>query len=421
MREFERAVAAALGPLRRERLLVTVSGGGDSVALLRALHALGVDVVAAHCNFHLRGAESDRDQAAVEELCRGLGVPLEVVHFDVAASRLAGESDEMTCRRLRYGWFDELSARRGCARTVTGHNADDNAETLLLNLMRGSGVRGLRGMLPDTGRVLRPLLSLSRRDITGYLDALGQGYVTDSTNLESDYRRNFVRLEVLPLLESRWPGARTALQRTLGCLRADERIVRRALGDALAQVRGGVLPMDTIRDFADPATLLLEYTAPHGGTPEMALEMARALGAPRGQRWALDACEAVLLADGLHIDSTAGEPAPLVCERVEMTPAATQEMRRRGCEHVLWLPRPLSDYVVRPARPGDRMSPLGMKGSRLLSDIMKEARVPVSHRQRLRVVEDPATGRIIWLEGLRRSRHQLVDGPVAWRVTSIDN
>ncbi len=403
----------------QSRLLVTISGGADSVALLRSLQAIGVDIVAAHCNFHLRGDESNRDEAFTRNLCETLNIPLEVTHFDVEAARLEGESDEMTCRRLRYEWFDILVKRYECARIVTGHNADDNAETLLLNLLRGSGLRGLRGMLPDTGRILRPLLTCSRADIIAYLKTLKQDYVTDSTNLTTDYRRNFIRHEVLPLLESRWPGTRSALQRTLLALRGQELIVEAAIQQALSTSRENKLPLKTINNFADPTTLLLSYIAPLQGTPELAQSMAKAATAPNGQRWQLaDGITAIMLNDGLHIDRTEIPLPPLTCTCVEMNDETRRIMRRPGLPVEVWLPRPLDNYTVRYPQPGDRIAPLGMKGTQLLSDIMKDARVPASKRQQLRVIVDPENGEIIWLEGLKRSRHQLVTGRVAYRVTS---
>lgn len=401
------------------RLLVTVSGGADSVALLRSLHAIGADIVAAHCNFHLRGAESNRDEEFTRNLCESLGVPLEVIHFNVAQAQLDGESDEMTCRRLRYEWFDILVKRYDCARIVTGHNADDNAETLLLNLLRGSGLRGLRGMLADTGRILRPLLTCSRADIIAYLTALGQHYVTDSTNLTTDYRRNFIRHEVLPLLESRWTGARAALQRTLTALRGQELIVEKAIKQALATATDTLLPLETITGFADPVTLILEYILPLQGTPELAVSMAQAAVAPNGQRWHLsEGITAVMLNDGLHIDRPDSELQPLHCYRIEMNDATKRLMRRPGPPIEVWLPHPLETYTVRHPLPGDRIAPLGMKGTQLLSDIMKDARIPDSRRRSLRVIADSESGEIIWLEGLKRSRHHLVTGKVAYRITT---
>ncbi|MDE5877772.1 MAG: tRNA lysidine(34) synthetase TilS [Muribaculaceae bacterium] len=420
VRYLLRAVKQCVTTLHGQpRLLIAVSGGADSVALLRSLHAIGADIIAAHCNFHLRGAESNRDEEFTRRLCKSLGVPLEVTHFDVGASRLNGESDEMTCRRLRYDWFDTLLQHHKCARIVTGHNADDNAETLLLNLLRGSGLKGLRGMLPDTGHILRPLLTCSRADIIAYLTDLAQDYVTDSTNLTTDYRRNFIRHEVLPLLESRWPGTRSALQRTLTALRGQEIIVDTAVNQALSKATDTMLPLGLINGFADSTTLLLSYITPFQGTPEIAQSMAKAAAVPNGQRWQLpDGITAIMLKDGLHIDRPDDKPSSLICTRVEMNEQNRQLMRRPGPPVEVWLPRPLDTYLIRFPQPGDRIASLGMKGTQLLSDIMKDAHLPDSRRRQLHVIVDPEDNEIIWLEGLKRSRHQLVKSDIAYRVTA---
>ena len=146
-----------------EAYLVAVSGGADSVVLLRVMLALGFSCKVAHCNFHLRGEESLRDERFVTALCRDLGVECIVTHFDVPAyERKHGVSTEMACRELRYAWFRELMREHSLDAVVVAHHSDDNVETLFLNLMRGSGIAGLTAMRPVSGDVRRPLLGVSR-------------------------------------------------------------------------------------------------------------------------------------------------------------------------------------------------------------------------------------------------------------------
>ena len=147
-----------------DKVLVALSGGADSVALLRLLQASGYDCEAAHCNFHLRGAESDRDEAFVRQLCVKQQVPLHTVHFDTA--RTAEErhiSIEMAARELRYGWFEEIRQKINADAIAVAHHQDDSVETLLLNLIRGTGINGLRGIRPKNGHIVRPLLCLERK------------------------------------------------------------------------------------------------------------------------------------------------------------------------------------------------------------------------------------------------------------------
>jgi len=184
-------------------VLVAVSGGADSVSLLDVLLRAGYNCVAAHCNFALRGAESDRDEAFVRNLCAEWNVPLEVVRFDtVAYARTHNTSIEVAARELRYAWFDEVAKQHVCQAVAVAHHQNDQAETILLNLRRGTGIRGLAGMRPKSTNpmvpnglpIVRPLLCTTRDYIEHYLrDKRHLTWVTDSTNSDTTITRNAVR------------------------------------------------------------------------------------------------------------------------------------------------------------------------------------------------------------------------------------
>jgi len=184
-------------------VLVAVSGGADSVSLLDVLMRAGYDCIAVHCNFHLRGTESDRDEMFVRDLCKELNVPLEVQHFDTLAySREKHVSMEVAARELRYTWFDQMAREKGCQAIAVGHHQNDQAETILLNLKRGAGLRGLAGMrpksanpmAPDSVPIVRPLLCTTRDYIEHYLrDKRHLNWVIDSTNKDLTISRNAVR------------------------------------------------------------------------------------------------------------------------------------------------------------------------------------------------------------------------------------
>lgn len=270
--------------------IVGLSGGADSVALLYMLRNIGVRVRAVHCNFHLRGAESDRDMNFCIELCRGLDVPLDIVHFDVPEYQTTHNvSLEVACRELRYEYFHRMLQETGFDRIAVAHHADDNIETLFLNLFRGCGIDGLRGMLPDANNVVRPLLHVTRAEILQYLDVIGQTYVTDSTNLQSDYRRNFIRNELLPLIESQWAGARKAITSTISNLRSDSE----ALGMLSARELGSlqdpsVLPYNMLQESAAPQWLLHKWLTRYGTKSNIAREIIAAFadGRPEtGKQW----------------------------------------------------------------------------------------------------------------------------------------
>ena len=184
-------------------VLVAISGGADSTALLDVLLRAGYKCIAAHCNFHLRGTESDRDEAFVREFCGEKNVPLEVKDFDTLSyARAQHVSMEVAARELRYRWFDEVAREKGCQAVAVAHHQNDQAETILLNLKRGTGLRGLAGMRPISANpmspegvpVVRPLLCTTRDYIEHYLrDKRQLNWITDSTNSDLTISRNAVR------------------------------------------------------------------------------------------------------------------------------------------------------------------------------------------------------------------------------------
>lgn len=274
-------------------------------------------LLALHCNFHLRGEESERDRIFAEKACQELNsryqsatsgqrplVQLLVKEFDTIAycseKRL---SIEAGARELRHRWFKEICDGEH-ALLATGHNADDNAETMLLNMLRGSGARGLRGMLPRDRHIVRPLLRIHRRDILTYLEEENISFVTDSTNLSTDYRRNFLRHEVLPLLRSRWAGADTAIDSTISCLADDSAVVEKAIADSLAEGTDLFLPWSSVKNFAAPRLLILRFIAPYGGTRDIAAEIASHIEHPRfGARWKIPASKMPVLRLHPHLNA----------------------------------------------------------------------------------------------------------------------
>ena len=208
--------------LTGRRVLAAVSGGADSAALLCCLHALGCDVAAAHLNHCLRGSESDRDEAFVRALCEKLGVPLTVERADVSAYALEQRlGAEEAARRLRYGFLERTADAVGADWIATAHTADDNLETVLFHLIRGTGAQGMAGIPPRRGRIHRPLLQATREEVEAYLAALGQDYITDSSNLSDRYTRNRIRHHVVPALREIAPHAARSVLRMSEQVRAD--------------------------------------------------------------------------------------------------------------------------------------------------------------------------------------------------------
>lgn len=427
--EFERRVRASIPASvdSGSRLLLGISGGADSVALLRSLIALRMKINAVHCNFHLRGKESTRDEMFVRRLCETLDVPLIVKHFDTDAHiRRNGGSVEMACRDLRYAFFREEQCRTGCIRIAVAHNADDNAETFMLALMRGAGLKGLKAMTADTGEILRPLIHTPRKDIEKYLESLGQPFITDSTNLQCDFNRNFVRLKVLPLLHTRWPEARGSISTSISNLAADFRLLSGFLDEICEKSQ---LPYSAANASPAPESLIFHFIRERGGSRSQATEMARSARKPsKGARWTLSPrYDAVCGRDGFEIiDKSLPTAEPrLISERLPVSDSTLRLIKAPDGNRTLYLPDNPDGYLLRLRRDGDFIRPLGMKGKSRVSDIVKDAKLNAEEARGVFVLEHIQTKEVIWIPGLKRSRCRLVDlsspPPEIFRLRLEDN
>ncbi|MDE6424670.1 MAG: tRNA lysidine(34) synthetase TilS [Ruminococcus sp.] len=222
-----------------DTVICGLSGGADSVCLLVVLmeisRKIGFSVNALHVNHCLRGAESDRDENFCRELCRKLNIPFTAVSCNVKAfAEENGLSTEESARKLRYEIFSENSAG---AKIATAHNANDNLETVVFNLARGSALKGLSGIPPVRNNIIRPLLVVSRPEIEEYLRNIGQNYVTDSTNLSDDYTRNKIRHQVLPVLAGINPSLIETSVNSIDAVRSENSMIEEHTEKALSECR----------------------------------------------------------------------------------------------------------------------------------------------------------------------------------------
>ena len=434
-------------------LLLAVSGGVDSMCMAQLSLALSdsLRLAVAHCNFHLRSDESDGDEALVRRWASDHGIAFHVNHFDTEAyARERGVSIEMAARELRYTWFAGLCADHGYDAVCVAHNADDNAETLMLNLLRGSGMSGLSGMseissLPySDGRylLLRPLLTFTRKQIEGYAFAERLEYRTDSTNALSDYKRNRIRNEVFPIFRKMNPSVVRTLNRDMAYFSEAGGIVEdycRALVPSIVTeyASGPLLRIDLDALMADVhwRYLLYHILKPYGfnqltlGSIEALLLSDRTVSGKR-----FHAPGYVLVAgrdELLLLPSEESEDEVFMTVRtvgnyffrgrtysVEQIPY-DREMPLRQPEGVLILDadRLSFPFVMRAWKEGDWLVPFGMKGKKKVSDLFTDLKYDALQKESAVMIVDVAA------EGMAESRHVAAVAGVRiddrYKVTSV--
>lgn len=390
-------------------VIVALSGGADSVALLSVLTALGYRCIAAHCNYHLRGKESDRDEAHAEKIAGILGAQFVRKDFNVEEFRKNnnGISIETACRELRYSWFLQLSVEFDAQGIAVGHNSDDNCETLLFNLFRGTGLKGLRGILPvNDNNIIRPLLQISRSEIEAYLNRTGYDYIVDSTNLKNDYSRNKIRNAVLPSIDKVFPNGRNGILKTIDIVRNQERFYQNCISELKKKYTdsdGRIRLLDLVASEKFPELLLFEWERDWGLTYTQAENIICAAD-KTGVSFYSDSCSWTIhhgllvktyrhtdlstkIEDLFEISSILNDGSPICCDR-----------NSAFFDKSVLIGEKLS---VRYARPGDRISPFGMRGKKKVNDLMAEKNVPSILKSRIPLLVKGEE--ILWIPGVRAS------------------
>lgn len=402
-----------------DKYLLALSGGADSMALLMIIHDLGYEIEAIHCNFHLRGEESDRDERFCVEQCQKLGIKIHLAHFDTREyAKLHKISIEMAARELRYSYFEQLRNDIGAKDVLVAHHLDDSVETILMNLIRGTGIHGLTGISPRNGHIIRPLLCVDRHEIEGFLREKCISYVTDSSNLSDNVIRNKIRLNVLPMLRTINPSVSKSIYHT---------------SERLSQV--ATVFDDAIRQTVDAATISSgkkeevyaidkiknEYTLfrilqPCSFSPEQIEDIyASLIGQQVTGRVFMSSSHELLIDRGRIVIQPTEKPFKPFKISETGTYVLPDEKRlilvetpidekfsinknpEICCLDADWVRFPL---ILRQTVEGDRFCPLGMKGSKLVSDFLTDQKKSLFEKRRQLVLQD-AKGKIIWIVGMR--------------------
>ena len=419
---FIRRKIQACAPLQgAKRLLVAVSGGPDSVVLLDSLHREGFSVVVAHCNFHLRGEASDADAIFVRSLADKYQVAYCQVDFDtekVAEERKV--SIEMAARDLRYEWFEQMADEYNCDLIAVAHNADDVVETFFLNLTRGTGLQGLSGMAELRGRIVRPLLQVSREQIMEYIAENELEYRIDATNLETVYTRNKIRHNVVSQLMEINPSFLETMANNMRFIASAQGIVEAYAVEAYKHVvteEGERIRFDLnrLREFEGVDTLLFLWLNRYGFGSDVVMQLYRSLNDIAGKQFysathrivggreylecTMHNAQCTMQNAEFTIDEkqfTINDPIKLEVNEVDIADFRLIKSANVACLDVDKLQYPL---VLRRWKRGDWFIPYGMKGRKKLSDFFADKKMNLIEKERVWLLVSGDD--IVWIVGHR--------------------
>lgn len=404
-------------------VVVGISGGADSVALLHILVSLGYKCIAAHCNFNLRGDESFRDEQFTIDFTKRLQVPLCKISFET--NKYAQEnrlSVEMAARELRYRWFEELLNTYDADAVAVAHHRDDSVETLLINLTRGSGLTGLTGIKPKNGNVVRPLLCVSREDIYAYIENNGLEYVTDSSNSSDIYTRNFIRLKVIPLLEEINPSVKASLARTANHLYDASLIYNHSIEEARKVItQNNRLSISALLSFPAPATILYEMLKPYGFSRTVCESIFTVLEKDSGKIFYSSTHRLLKDRSDLLIDVLSGEDnraylINLEDDNVDLPVELKPEIVVIKEDYQIEKDRKFAYFdfdklsfplVLRHWQEGDWFVPFGMKGKKKISDYFSDKKFSLFDKEKTWLL---CSGQdVIWIVGERTDNRYRIE------------
>lgn len=404
-------------------VVVGISGGADSVALLHILVSLGYKCIAAHCNFNLRGDESFRDEQFTIDFTKRLQVPLCKISFET--NKYAQEnrlSVEMAARELRYRWFEELLNTYDADAVAVAHHRDDSVETLLINLTRGSGITGLTGIKPKNGNVVRPLLCVSREDIYAYIEKNGLEYVTDSSNSSDIYTRNFIRLKVIPLLEEINPSVKASLARTANHLYDASLIYNHSIEEARRVIiQSNRLSISALLSFPAPATILYEMLKPYGFSRTVCESIFTVLDKDSGKIFYSSTHRLLKDRSDLLIDVLSGEESKaylinLEDDNVDLPVELKPEIVVIKEDYQIEKDRKFAYFdfdklsfplVLRHWQEGDWFVPFGMKGKKKISDYFSDKKFSLFDKEKTWLL---CSGQdVIWIVGERTDNRYRIE------------
>ena len=430
MQEYvARVLADELDVKKSDRILVAVSGGADSVVLLRLLHLIKHPLLVAHCNFQLRGQESEDDETFVRNLCKDLDVELQVQRFETEVFAQEHKfSIQEAARELRYTWFQEIAHDHECKWIATAHHQTDNLETVLINQIRGTGIAGFKG-IRSHHNIIRPLIHFSSLEIRDLANERGWEYREDSSNASDKYLRNRIRQNLIPALKEIEPSIEEIVDRNSDQVWQHNELynylISKEIDRISDQTKDGLrIPISTIDSYPQPSLMLYNILSKYGFSHHMASQIfiSRSSG-----KTTSSATHAVVTDRNAWLVTPIQEtPGPVILkgpgtylfgdEKLVVSSVHFEQADLTESKNVCWL-KSDQTYTIRSWKQGDVIRPLGMKtGTKLVSDVLIDEKIPVPQKRKIPIIAKGDA--IVWLAGLCFSEEYKVDenDDVLWRV-----
>lgn len=400
-----------------DKILLAISGGIDSMVLWRLFEEAGLNYAVAHCNFHLRGDDSNQDEVFVKETANYLGVKIYTTHFDTQEyASAAGISIEMAARQLRYDWFEEIRREGNFRWIATAHHLDDMLETFFINLVRKTGIRGLTGIKPKSGYLVRPLLFTSRSEIEAYARSKEIEFRTDITNEDVVYQRNFIRHRIIPELEKLNPAFKNNLAETMENLRQAEEFndyeTARQIRKISSPQNPDEITISSLVKQAFPDQLLFAWMTRYGFNPSIIKEVYSQLEGEPGRQFFSKSHRLVTDRDKLIVtpipesseeifylensDTWLGHPIQMTITRHAASEFRIISDPRTACLDEDKLEYPL---ILRKWSPGEYFQPLGMHGFKKISDFFIDQKLSIPEKENTWILY--SGGKVVWIVGHR--------------------
>jgi len=404
---------------QKDKLLIAVSGGVDSVVLCELTKQVGYDFAIAHCNFQLRGDDSNRDEKFVQELATKYGVPFYIKHFDTTTiSKQEKKSIEETARDLRYTWFEELRKANSFNYILTAHHADDNIETVMMQFFRGTGIKGLRGIMPKQNNIVRPLLFAKRSELETFLADNKLTHITDHTNFENDYTRNNFRNNILPLIEKNYPGAKENILKNIARFTGVAELYQQSIDQhkkKLLERKGNEvhIPILKLLKTVPLETVVYEIIKEYGFTAHQTTDVITLLQSETGKYIQSPTHKIIKNRNWIIISPNQSTEAQHILieendNRVEFGHKTIELQRFQNTNYKIQnsvsVAQISSDNIkfpllLRKWKQGDYFYPLGMQKKKKLSRFFIDQKLSLSDKQNAWVIE--LDKKIVWIVGLR--------------------